>query len=106
MELRLENSIVDDRYRVEKCLSRGSYAEIFLALDLARFLPPAEFHAQVAALLDWVRTAATAAGASEILIPGEPEARSERARRAAGIAIEDETWRQITACASEVGVHA
>jgi serine/threonine protein kinase len=36
MELRLENSIVDDRYRVEKCLSRGSYAEIFLARDLAR----------------------------------------------------------------------
>ena len=36
MELRLENSIVDDRYRVEKCLSRGSYAEIFLARDLVR----------------------------------------------------------------------
>src|SRR5262252_3089807 len=36
MELRLENSIVDDRYRVEKCLSRGSYAEIFLARDLSR----------------------------------------------------------------------
>src|SRR5215471_18700389 len=36
MELRLENSVVDDRYRVEKCLSRGSYAEIFLARDLAR----------------------------------------------------------------------
>src|SRR5260370_27121528 len=34
-ELRLENSIVDDRYRVERCLSRGSYAEIFLARDLA-----------------------------------------------------------------------
>src|SRR5215831_6154023 len=36
MELRLENSIVDDRYEVEKCLSRGSYAEIFLARDLDR----------------------------------------------------------------------
>ena len=79
---------------------------LIMALDLARFLPPAEFHAQVAALFAWVRTAAPAAGASEILIPGEPEARSERSRRAAGIAIEDETWRQITACASEVGVRA
>jgi uncharacterized oxidoreductase len=79
---------------------------LIMALDLARFLPPAEFHAQVAALFDWVRTATPAAGASEILIPGEPETRSERARRAAGIAIEDETWRQITACASEVGVRA
>ncbi|MFY9554004.1 MAG: serine/threonine protein kinase [Blastocatellia bacterium] len=32
-ELRLENSVVDDRYLVERCLGRGSYAEIFLAYD-------------------------------------------------------------------------
>jgi len=35
-ELRLENSIVDDRYFVERCLGRGSYAEIFLAYDQHR----------------------------------------------------------------------
>lgn len=29
----MENSIVDDRYFVERCLGRGSYAEIFLAYD-------------------------------------------------------------------------
>ena len=32
-ELRLENSVVDERYLVERCLGRGSYAEIFLAYD-------------------------------------------------------------------------
>lgn len=32
-ELRLENSVIDDRYLVERCLGRGSYAEIFLAFD-------------------------------------------------------------------------
>ena len=35
-ELKLENSIVDDRYQVESCLGRGSYAEIFLAYDRDR----------------------------------------------------------------------
>jgi serine/threonine-protein kinase len=35
-ELKLENSIVDDRYLVDRCLGRGSYAEIFLAYDRAR----------------------------------------------------------------------
>jgi serine/threonine protein kinase len=35
-ELRLENSIVDDRYRVDRCLGRGSYAEIFLSFDQTR----------------------------------------------------------------------
>lgn len=33
-ELRLENSIVDDRYLIERCLSRSCYAEIFLARDV------------------------------------------------------------------------
>ncbi|MEK6299401.1 MAG: serine/threonine protein kinase [Acidobacteriota bacterium] len=35
-ELRLENSIVDDRYLVDRCLGRGSYSEIFLACDQAQ----------------------------------------------------------------------
>lgn len=32
----MENSIVDDRYLVDHCLGRGSYAEIFLACDQQR----------------------------------------------------------------------
>lgn len=32
-ELKLENSIVDERYSIDRCLGRGSYAEIFLAYD-------------------------------------------------------------------------
>jgi hydroxycarboxylate dehydrogenase B len=66
----------------------------------------ADFHTQVAALLDWVRSAPLAAGATEILIPGEPEARMERERRAAGVPIEDATWRQIQDVAVEAGVDA
>jgi uncharacterized oxidoreductase len=87
---------------------KGKFANgtLILAIDPARFLSPAEFHAQVAALFEWVRGATPVAGASEILVPGEPEARTERARRASGIVVEDETWRQITACAEEVGVRA
>jgi len=32
-ELKLENSLVDDRYEVVERLSRGSFAEIFVARD-------------------------------------------------------------------------
>jgi uncharacterized oxidoreductase len=53
----------------------------------------------VAALMDWVRSAPLAAGAKEILVPGEPEARTERERRADGIPIDDATWKQIQAVA-------
>jgi hydroxycarboxylate dehydrogenase B len=79
---------------------------LIVTLDPARFLPLADFHAQVAALLAWVRTAPLAADGKEILIPGEPEARMERERRTAGVPIEDETWRQIRDCAERAGVHA
>jgi uncharacterized oxidoreductase len=77
---------------------------LMVILDPGRFVPSGDFHAQVAQLFGFVRSAPLAAGAKEILVPGEPEARTERERRAHGIPIEDETWRQIAACAAEVGV--
>jgi hydroxycarboxylate dehydrogenase B len=79
---------------------------LIVAIDPARFLPLEAFHAQVTALLEWVRTAPLAAGARDILIPGEPEARMERERREGGVPVEDETWRQIRQAAEEVGVGA
>jgi len=77
---------------------------LMLCLDVRRFVAEADFHAEVAALFGFVRSAPLAEGAREILIPGEPEERAARERRAAGVAVEDETWRQIAGCAREVGV--
>jgi uncharacterized oxidoreductase len=71
---------------------------LVLCLDPARFLPPEAFHRQVAELFAFVRATPLAAGAKEILLPGEPEARTERERRLHGVPIEEETWRQIQAC--------
>ena len=79
---------------------------LMICLDPGRFIPRDDFDAQVGVLLDWVRSAPLAAGAKEVLVPGEPEARMERQRRADGIPIDDATWRQISACAAEVGVRA
>jgi uncharacterized oxidoreductase len=75
-----------------------------LLIEVARFLPLVDFAGQVTDLVQWVKTAAPAAGATEVLIPGEPEARSERHRRAHGIPIEAETWRQIQEIAAELRV--
>ncbi|HXG03924.1 MAG TPA: Ldh family oxidoreductase [Candidatus Binatia bacterium] len=77
---------------------------LIMCLDPARFLPMAEFHRQVAELFEFVRSAPLAPGAKEILIPGEPEARTERERRAGGVPLDDETWRQLQECAAEAGV--
>jgi hydroxycarboxylate dehydrogenase B len=77
---------------------------LMVCLDVSRFLPPDEFHAQVKTLVEFVRSAPLAAGAEEILVPGEPEARMERDRRAGGVPLDEETWRQVAACAAEVDV--
>jgi uncharacterized oxidoreductase len=79
---------------------------LMICLDPARFLPLADFHAQLADLVAFVRSAPLAAGAREILIPGEPEARTAAERRAGGIPLDDETWRQIRECAAERRVEA
>ena len=77
---------------------------LIICLDVGLFVPLEEFHRQVAAHFDFVKATPLAAGAKEILIPGEPEERLARERRAEGIPVEDETWRQIRECATERGV--
>jgi len=79
---------------------------LMLCLDPARLMPLEDFHARVADLFAFVRSAPPAAGSRGVLIPGEPEQRMERERRAHGVPVEEETWRQIRECAEEVGVVA
>jgi len=76
-----------------------------LLIEVARFLPLVDFTGQVTDLVQWVKSAAPAPGVKEVLVPGEPEARSEAQRRAHGIPVEAETWRQIEEIAAELGVH-
>jgi hydroxycarboxylate dehydrogenase B len=77
----------------------------FLVLiEVARFLPLLDFTGQVTDLVRFVKSSTPAAGVAEVLVPGEPEARSEAQRRAHGIPVEAETWRQIEEIAAELGV--
>src|SRR5262249_7591141 len=75
---------------------------LILCLDVERFIPLADFHAQVADLFGFVKSGRRAQGSKEILIPGEPEARLEAERRRDGVPIEDETWNQIERVSAEL----
>ena len=98
--------LVHGRARAFQLLADLVEHSLGVDLDVARFVPLPEFHKQVAGLFSFVKSAPLAQGSKEILIPGEPEARISRERSAGGVPIDDETWRQITACAAEVGVDA
>lgn len=75
-----------------------------IVLDIAHFLPPGVFQAEVDDLARYLRSSALAPGFSRILTPGEAEVLTERERAAKGIFIEEETWTQIVTAAHQLGV--
>src|SRR5262249_48055756 len=54
--------------------------------------------------IDHVKSSRTVAPDGEILMPGEPEARSRARKMRDGIEIDQTTWRQIVATAASLGV--
>jgi uncharacterized oxidoreductase len=77
---------------------------LILLVQIERFLPLADFTRQMQDLVAFVKSSEPVRGGREVQVPGEPEARSEQERRAQGIPVEDETWRQIEVIAAELGV--
>jgi LDH2 family malate/lactate/ureidoglycolate dehydrogenase len=77
-------------------------SQMFLGIDVARFLPLEEFKARMDRLIDIVKSTPPAKGYDEVLVAGEPEWRMEAERRAGGIPIEDGTWKALTATAARL----
>ncbi len=77
-----------------------------IAIDVAAFTPLDEFRRRVEELVTYCKSAAKMPGVDEILVAGEPEARSAARRRAEGIPLDDATWAQIAEAAQSVSVTA
>jgi hydroxycarboxylate dehydrogenase B len=74
-----------------------------VVIDVAAFTPLDEFRHRVEELVAYVKSSKKMPGVDEILVAGEPEARSAARRRAEGIPLDDATWEQIAATAQSVG---
>jgi LDH2 family malate/lactate/ureidoglycolate dehydrogenase len=79
-------------------------SQIYVAIDVARFMPLDEFTARVERLTATVKSAAPAPGFEEVLVAGDPEWRAEAERRKNGIPIPDGTWDTLVKAAAGVGV--
>ena len=66
-----------------------------IVLDVQQFCERQTFDEEVDKLISYVKSSKLAPGFTEILIPGEPEARERVRREEGGIPIAEETWRQI-----------
>ena len=79
-------------------------SHMFLAIDVARFMPIDEFTARMEWLHDTLKSSPPAAGFEEVLVAGEPEWRNEETRRRDGIPIARGIWDQLTNLAATLNV--
>lgn len=79
-------------------------SQVYLAIDIARFMPIEEFQERMDRLVEMLKSSAPAKGHDEVLIAGEPERRKEAQRRAEGIPVESGNWAGLCEFAAKLGV--
>ena len=81
-------------------------SQMFLAIDIARFLPVDEFRTRMDRLIRLMKTTPPAKGYSEVLVAGDPERRMEEERRRSGVPVGHGTWKALCEAADRLGVAA
>ncbi len=77
---------------------------LYIAIDAASFQPADQTASAARRIVDRLRANPPAPGVERVLTPGEPEARTRRARTASGIELAEETWRAIAETAEAAGL--
>jgi LDH2 family malate/lactate/ureidoglycolate dehydrogenase len=80
--------------------------QMFLAIDISRFMPVDEFSARLEKLVVMMKSTPAAPGYDEVLVAGDPEWRLEAERRANGIPVAEGNWEALCKAAARVGVAA
>lgn len=81
-------------------------SQMYLAIDVSRFMPVEEFTARMEKLVSVVKSAEPAPGYDEVMVAGDPEWRTEAERRKSGIPIPDRNWETLCQAAARVKVAA
>jgi LDH2 family malate/lactate/ureidoglycolate dehydrogenase len=84
--------------------TRFSNGTFMIVIDIAAFVPVETLMDEIGEMTRFLKTSPPMTEGDEVQYPGEKEAKAERERRAKGIDIEDETWRQIKAVIQEYGL--
>jgi len=87
--------------RPNRHMTNGMFA---IYVDPKRIDPDNFFDGEVKRYIDYFKASKPIAGTDEVLIPGDPEARTRAERTAGGVPLPDDTWAAIVATAREVGV--
>jgi uncharacterized oxidoreductase len=74
--------------------------------DPGAFAEREELLARIDQFIAYLKSSARKPGVAEILLPGEPEQRTEARRRREGVDIDARTWEEVAALARELGLDA
>ncbi|GAA1315607.1 Ldh family oxidoreductase [Saccharothrix xinjiangensis] len=75
----------------------GGFGTVLVAFDIGSLTPVERFREQAELFCRELARTPPSEGSQEVLVPGEPEARTRRARLRDGIPIAEETWRELHA---------
>jgi uncharacterized oxidoreductase len=75
-----------------------------LVIDVGQLMDLGHFIGEIDELLDYVRSAAPAAGSEGVLVPGQREYAALRRSEQEGIAVDEGVWQQLVELAEELGV--
>jgi hydroxycarboxylate dehydrogenase B len=85
-------------------LPRGANGVWLQLIDVEQFLPKDEYDKYMKQYVSHIKDCPKLPGVQEIFLPGEVEERRKKDRQANGVAIPDETWRQLTELAKGLNV--
>lgn len=74
------------------------------AMDAGLFRPKSDYGSALAKSLARLKDVPPAAGFDEVMVPGEPEAKTRARRERDGIPIPDDTWQAVRTAARSVGL--
>ena len=79
-------------------------SQMFMGIDVSRFMPMDQFQQRMRWLVAEVKSAAPAQGYDEVLVAGDPEWRAEEQRRRDGIPLAEGVWIKLKEAALKLGV--
>src|SRR5438105_13695248 len=79
-------------------------SQMYMAIDVARFMPVEEFTARVERLVNLMKSTPAAPGYDEVMVAGDHEARTAAQRGKSGIPIAEGHWDALCKAAARVGV--
>lgn len=86
--------------------SKLDVSHTLTAIDIEWFMPLADFHARMDDFASMVKSRALRPGFTEILLPGEQEARRVARKSAAGVPLDDEVLADLRSLGRELGLAA